>query len=155
MHGAQAKWRPMQERGDTRRNCLRVSRRECTGSQGQARLRLEMGSDRLARQLLNMTTDPNVADPVKLAAIKDALDRSGLAAKTAFSVEVGGKPFEMVFDSIMAGPRNAQPALAIEDENAPAIESNQQILEDFDDPRLTTNRRRSATNPTGAGIQPT
>ena len=46
-----------------------------------ARLRLEMASDRLARQLLNMTSDPNVADPVKLAAIKDALDRSGLAAK--------------------------------------------------------------------------
>src|SRR6476659_1742014 len=84
----------------------------------KARLRLEMASDRLARQLLNMTTDPNVADPVKLAAIKDTLDRSGLAAKTAVSVEVGGKPFEMVFDSIMAGPRNAQPALAIEGENA-------------------------------------
>jgi hypothetical protein len=28
-----------------------------------------------------MTTDPNVADPVKLAAIKDALDRSGIQAK--------------------------------------------------------------------------
>jgi hypothetical protein len=51
---------------------------------------------------------------VKLAAIKDALDRSGLAAKTAVSVEVGVKPFEMVFDSISAGPRNseARPALA-------------------------------------------
>ena len=65
----------------------------------KARLRLEMASDRLARQLLNMTTDPNVADPVKLAAIKDALDRSVLAAKTAVSVEVGVKPFEMVFGS--------------------------------------------------------
>jgi len=47
----------------------------------KARLRLEMASDRLARQLLNITTDPNVADPVKLAAIKDALDRSGIQAK--------------------------------------------------------------------------
>jgi len=100
----------------------------------KARLRLEMASDRLARQLLNMTTDPNVADPVKLAAIKDTLDRSGLAAKTAVSVEVGGKPFEMVFDSIMAGPRNAQPALAIEGENAPAIEPDREILGEFDDP---------------------
>jgi hypothetical protein len=61
-----------------------------------------MASDRLARQLLNMTTDPNVADPVKLAAIKDALDRSGLAAKTVVSVEVRVKPFERVFDSIVA-----------------------------------------------------
>jgi len=103
----------------------------------KARLRLEMASDRLARQLLNMTTDPNVADPVKLAAIKDTLDRSGLAGKTAVSVEVGGKPFEMVFDSIMAGPRNAQPALAIEGENAPAIESDDdEIVGEFDDDQI-------------------
>ena len=75
----------------------------------KARLRLEMASDRLARQLLNMTTDPNVADPVKLAAIKDTLDRSGLAAKTAVSVEVGGKPLEMVFDSIMGDRETPSP----------------------------------------------
>jgi hypothetical protein len=31
----------------------------------KARSRLEMPSDRLARQLQNMTTDPSVADPVK------------------------------------------------------------------------------------------
>ena len=71
----------------------------------KARLRLEMASDRLARQLLNMTSDPNVADPVKLAAIKDALDRGGIQSKTAVSVEVGVKPFEMVFDKIGSGPR--------------------------------------------------
>src|SRR6476469_7118066 len=100
----------------------------------KARLRLEMASDRLARQLLNMTTDPNVADPVKLAAIKDALDRSGLAAKTAVSVEVGVKPFELVFDSIVAEARDAEPALAIEDESAPGIEPNGEILGEFDDP---------------------
>jgi hypothetical protein len=69
-------------------------------TKAKARLRLEMASDRLARELLNMTTDPNVADPVKLAAIKDALDRSGIQAKTAVSVEVSTKPFELVFDSI-------------------------------------------------------
>ena len=83
-----------------------------------------------------MTTDPNVADPVKLAAIKDALDRGGLAAKNAVSVEVGlSKPFERVFDSIMAGPRDPKkpPALAIEDDTAPAIEPNGEILGEFDD----------------------
>ena len=104
----------------------------------KARLRLEMASDRLARELLNMTTDPNVADPVKLAAIKDALDRSGLAAKNAVSVEVGiSKPFERVFDSIMAGPRDPEnpAALAIENANS-AIESGDdaEILGEFDDP---------------------
>ena len=88
----------------------------------KARLRLEMASDRLARQLLNVTTDPNVADRVKLAAIKDALDRSGLAAKNAVSVEVGiTKPWEAVFEGIsqiIAGPRDP------ENPTGPAIESN-------------------------------
>ena len=92
----------------------------------KARLRLEMASDRLARQLLNMTSDPNVNDAVKLAAIKDALDRSGLAAKNAVSVELGiTKPWESVLENIsriVAGPRDpgTTPALAIEsgtDEN--------------------------------------
>ena len=81
-----------------------------------ARLRLEMAADRMARQLLGMATDPNVADPVKLAAIKDALDRGGIQSKTAVSVEVGVKPFEMVFDKIGSGPRTDHPALAIEAE---------------------------------------
>ena len=81
-----------------------------------------------------MTTDPNVADPVKLAAIKDALDRSGLAAKTAVSVEVGGKPFERCSIRSWRDRETAQPALAIEDENAPAIEPDREILGEFDDP---------------------
>jgi hypothetical protein len=99
-----------------------------------------MASDRLARQLLNMTTDPNVADPVKLAAIKDALDRSGLAAKNAVSVEVGiSKPFERVFDSIAAGPREPTTHTALADESdTPAIESgsDNEILGEFDDDPL-------------------
>ena len=120
----------------------------------KARLRLEMASDRLARQLLNMTTDPNVADPVKLAAIKDALDRSGLAAKNAVSVEVGiTKPFERVFDSIIAGPRDAQTsALAIEDENAPAIESETaRSWESLTIPRLTTKSKTIRRESNGSG----
>ena len=91
----------------------------------KARLRLEMASDRLARQLLRMTTDPNVADPVKLAAIKDALDRSGIQAKTAVSVEVTTKPYELVFDRIGSAPR----------EPAPAIESTS--VEDYSDNQLS------------------
>ena len=90
----------------------------------KARLRLEMASDRLARQLLNMTTDPNVADPVKLAAIKDALDRSGIQATTAVSVEFSTKPFELVFDAISSIPREPNQALAIEAESLNTVGCN-------------------------------
>lgn len=36
---------------------------------------------------------------------QDALDRGGVQANTAVSVEVSAKPFELVFDRILAGGR--------------------------------------------------
>ncbi|WP_156623143.1 hypothetical protein [Mycobacterium sp. 1164966.3] len=49
-----------------------------------------------------MATDANVTDSVKLAAIRDALDRAGLAAKNAVEVEVGPpKPYEQILDNLM------------------------------------------------------
>jgi hypothetical protein len=107
----------------------------------KARLRLEMASDRLARELLNMTTDPNVADPVKLAAIKDALDRSGIQAKTAVSVDVSVKPFEKVFDRIVARPREAPTALAELPESSDIAKElgqsdSNEIVGEFDDDEI-------------------
>ena len=116
-----------------------------------------MASDRLARQLLNMTSDPNVADPVKLAAIKDALDRSGLASKTAVSVEVGVKPFELVFDSIMAGPRDTNTALAeLPESDTAAIESeSDEIVGEFDDDEIEPESCRTGSRAhRGSGAVP-
>jgi hypothetical protein len=53
-----------------------------------------MAADRMAKELLGIATADDAPPAVKLAAIKDALDRAGLGAKTSVEVEVGLKPFE-------------------------------------------------------------
>lgn len=68
-----------------------------------ARARLQNAADRMARELLKMAVDDNVADSVKLQAIRDALDRAGVSAKT--EVELVAKPFEMVFEAMESGSR--------------------------------------------------
>ena len=45
-----------------------------------------------------MATDENVSDSVKLTAIRDALDRGGVVAKTSVEVGVSVKPYEQVLD---------------------------------------------------------
>ncbi|MBF6131605.1 hypothetical protein IU501_01115 [Nocardia otitidiscaviarum] len=56
-----------------------------------------------------MAADDDVADGVKLAAIRDALDRAGVSAKTAVEIEVGpNKPFQEMLDTIMFGGTRAE-----------------------------------------------
>jgi hypothetical protein len=93
----------------------------------KARLRLEMAADRMAKELLGIATDTNVPEGVRLAAVKDALDRSGIQAKTAVSVEVSTKPYELVFDRIASGPRYETP---------PALEIEGEVIEDENEPEI-------------------
>lgn len=65
-----------------------------------ARVRIENAADLMARELLSIATGAE-SETTRLNAVRDALDRSGLGAKTAVSVEVGTPAYLEVFDSIM------------------------------------------------------
>ncbi|VBA47131.1 hypothetical protein LAUMK41_00489 [Mycobacterium attenuatum] len=53
-----------------------------------ARRRLDQAADVLVQRLLKFALDGDVADNVALTAIRDALDRAGMGAKTEVAVEV-------------------------------------------------------------------
>lgn len=75
--------------------------------QAAARARLENATDRLAKELLGMAIDPDVAESVKLRAIESALDRGGLKAPNEVVVSAGAQSgFDEVFDGIYSGPRS-------------------------------------------------
>ena len=94
----------------------------------------------MARELLGMARDPNVSDPVKLAAIRDALDRAGLKPATTVDLEVSTKPWEAVFEGIskvVAGPRDPEATLAELPELDTATESeSDEIVGEFDDDEI-------------------
>ena len=68
--------------------------------------------------------------------MKDALDRAGLAAKTAVEVEVSAKPFELVFERIASEPRDPQSTPALESDSIAAIEPDGVIEGEYDDDPL-------------------
>jgi hypothetical protein len=49
-----------------------------------------------------MATDANVSDSVKLAAIRDALDRAGLNPKAAVEIGVSLRPYEQILDDLVS-----------------------------------------------------
>jgi hypothetical protein len=71
----------------------------------KAQRRLAEATDTMARALLKMAVNDNVSDSVKLTAIRDALDRGGMVAKTAVEVGVSVKPFEAILDRLESGSR--------------------------------------------------
>lgn len=92
--------------------------------QAAARVRLAMAADRMAASLLKIAVSDDAPDNVKLAAIKDALDRAGLSAKTAVEVSVDSKPFEQLLSGIagVSGGSRAASRIArgVEDGTDPA-----------------------------------
>lgn len=82
-----------------------------------ARARLENAADLMAKQLLGIALTAE-SESVKLAAIRDALDRSGLKAPSEVVLSHGEtKPYEQVFDVIGGNPSDA---ISAGDEASPA-----------------------------------
>lgn len=63
----------------------------------KARERLALAADRMARELLGIASGAE-SEAVKLSAVKDALDRAGLGAKTEVAVEVKAPWEELLGD---------------------------------------------------------
>lgn len=81
-------------------NVCRVHGGSAPQVRNAAKRRLEQAADVLVQRLLGFAIDGDVPDAVALAAIRDALDRAGLSAKTQVEVEVGVRPFEKAFDGM-------------------------------------------------------
>lgn len=90
----------------------------------KARQRLEEAADRMAKELLGIALSAE-SEAVKLAAVKDGLDRAGLGAKTALELSVAEpKPYEEVLANLAgiaqisreeSRARRGLPALASDD----------------------------------------
>lgn len=67
----------------------------------KARERLALAADRMARELLGIAEGAE-SESVKLAAIRDALDRAGITAKQAVELSAAQepKPYELMFSGI-------------------------------------------------------
>lgn len=59
----------------------------------------------MARKLLKMATDDNVADSLKLTAIRDALVRGGVIAKTSVEIGLAVQPYEQILGKLEGGSR--------------------------------------------------
>lgn len=122
-----------------------------------ARVRIERAADRMAEKLLNIALDDGTPAPVALAAVKDALDRAGVSAKTAVEVTVGpAAPWESVLENLVGGSRSeSRAARGVEDPDAGEIIDADWLPEDdgYNPVRAAyANNRHAPAH--GAGPQP-
>ncbi|MDA4105706.1 hypothetical protein [Mycolicibacterium holsaticum] len=120
----------------------------------KARERIERAAEQMARELLGIATSAE-SEAVRLAAVRDALDRAGLNPKTAVEVDVGPTPaFQQLITGIdrsirRDGTRAPQPP-------APALPAPEIVdAELVPDPAESgAERPRTPTAPGSAGDGP-
>ncbi|MDQ1202706.1 hypothetical protein QE449_003324 [Rhodococcus sp. SORGH_AS303] len=122
-----------------------------------ARVRLDRAADRMAKELLGIADDESTPPAVRLAAIRDALDRTGVSAKTAVEVTVGpAEPWEQVFQGLVGGSRaESRAARGVEDPDAGEIIDADWLPEDDSyNPVRAAYANNLPTPAHGAGPQP-
>ncbi|NMO02537.1 hypothetical protein HH308_15080 [Gordonia sp. TBRC 11910] len=96
----------------------------------------------MARELLGMATDPDLPPNVKLAAVKDALDRANVSGKSEVEVSVTTPLFEQILGGLRSKSRSARGEV---DDVDPALswvqeELTAQVVDDADEYEHTSAR---------------
>lgn len=122
----------------------------------KARLRLENAADRMAKQLLGIASDEETPLPLRLSAIRDVLDRTGITAKTAVEVEVGPTPaWKEVFDAAILGGSRAESRArrGIADDGGAVLDAEVVGLDDDDEAASLLDGAGNGITPTRANPQ--
>lgn len=91
--------------------------------QAAVKRRLQQATDALAARLLGIALDEGTGEAVRLAAIRDALDRGGVTAKAGIEVEVGPTPaFQQRFTGI---DRSIRDGTRVPEQPAPALPASE------------------------------
>ncbi len=119
-----------------------------------ARRRLDQAADVLVQRLLAFALDGDVADNVALQAIRDALDRAGMAPKTEVEVGVKAPWEEMLIDfanvtrAEHAAMRGLAPPAPVDKADEPMEVVDAEVVEDGPEPQPERDGERA--NATGA-----
>lgn len=115
-----------------------------------AQVRLLMAADRLMAGLLKIAEDKSEPTPVRLAAIRDALDRAGLNAKQEFEVDVKLSRWDAAVDAVTVVERIIdaeviEDAEVVEESPEPDEPSDTALTEALDNARRKRARQGKST----------